>query len=1378
MKKSTSYFGNRFSTALRGIRSRRRSSQISIAPAAPVAAPAEFEALEARILLSGLTDGTRVLKNFSFTDADGDRVSIKVTGQLARGAGFQVTDLGNGYDVDEINLVGLTSKNSLAITVTPTRLSNSAQTNTGGFLWSPGYTNIGSIVSDAQTTNTGAATAVSAGLRNLGISAAVVADINLPATDIVGSIVLATGKTGWVDRINTVSAANNGANAEGYNPVAGLIDLGDVTAQSIGRITVNGIISSPTNNGFGTDTNDIDGTITVSGNLGGIIGLRSILNGDVNVGGNLGKIQVAQFNGNINVGGNLTIVLPSGSSGTVIAGGHVNLGFGAGGGNWSNVTAGAGISGIQASLTDTINVPSAYTNTLSNLSTANTAGSGIANIQVTGSDAAAFALVSGNSIGNISAGELGSKVSVTAGAGGIGNVATTAGELAGTYISGGNIGNLSANSATNGITGTFNATGDIGNILATSLNGDAISGTFTAGNSIGTITAGSTVGGDAINGATFTANLGNIGGIVANATGTFSGNDAISSAIFTAAGNIGSINATSSAGDALANVTVTADSDQSNVGNIGAITATTASTFGGVAIINGTYTGVTIGNITAKATSLTGPSDAINGAIFIGVTNTETAVGSGKFNNFGTINTITVSNASTNAAADGIVGATFVAGSAGSIGNISATTAGGDAIGNSDFLANGTTGSDTIFDSIIGTVTVSKAGAVGIIGSDFAAQAGIGAISVTSVGTGITGATFSGNFNSDGTGDIGAITVVTSGVNANGIAGASNFTAANIGNVQVTLGATAGTGDAINGSIFQAVTNTETAAGSKLFNNFGEIGSITVTNASTNAAAEGIVGAIFVAGSAGSIDNISATTAGGNAIDSSNFLANGTTGSDTIFDSIIGTVTVSKAGAVGIIGSDFAAQAGIGAISVTSVGTGIAVADFFGDSNADGTGNIGAITVVTSGVDANGIAGASTFTAANIGNVQVTLGATTGTGDAINGSIFQAATNTETAAGSKLFNNFGEIGSITVTNASINAVADGIVGATFIAGSAGSIGNISATTAGGDAIGNSDFLANGTTGSDTIFDSIIGTVTVSKAGAVGIIGSDFAAQAGIGAISVTSVGTGITGATFSGDFNSDGTGNIGAISAAVSTAAANAIDTTVLSAASIVSVTVTGTNLGIATLTATGTTSVGAITSSGTASQSVALNAPSIGDVTFNSMALSTTATISVGAAATSLGAVTVDAPTAPDTAGLILTGGSAGLVSVGNITVDGNANISGVTLGAEAAVGDITVGGTLTTLGALSTAKSIGALTVDTLAVPSAVIAIGAGTLGGSIGLITIGNDLANAGAFKYNFTFETYIGAPDDVIISSPAPVQLLNASAAPGTTSTLGGLTFIEV
>ena len=167
-----------------------------------------------------------------------------------------------------------------------------------------------------------------------------------------------------------------------------------------------------------------------------------------------------------------------------------------------------------------------------------------------------------------------------------------------------------------------------------------------------------------------------------------------------------------------------------------------------------------------------------------------------------------------------------------------------------------------------------------------------------------------------------------------------------------------------------------------------------------------------------------------------------------------------------------------------------------------------------------------------------------------------------------------------------------------------------------------------------------------------------------------------------------------------------------------------------------------------------------------------------MGATATSLGDITVDAPAALATAGLTLTGGSANLVTLGKIIVDGNADISVVTLGAKAVVGDITVGGTLTTVGALSTAKTIGAFTVNTLAVPGAVNAIGAGTVGGSIGLITIGNDVANVGANKYNFSFDAYNGAPNDVIISSPAPVQTLNAAAAPGTTSLAGGLTFIDV
>ena len=113
---------------------------------------------------------------------------------------------------------------------------------------------------------------------------------------------------------------------------------------------------------------------------------------------------------------------------------------------------------------------------------------------------------------------------------------------------------------------------------------------------------------------------------------------------------------------------------------------------------------------------------------------------------------------------------------------------------------------------------------------------------------------------------------------------------------------------------------------------------------------------------------------------------------------------------------------------------------------------------------------------------------------------------TDTKVGVGGFNNLGKVGNITVTNASTDALAFGINGATVNAGSAGSIGNVSVTAAGGTAINNLTLNANITSasGGDTVLNSTIGTVTVTGANA-GI--ANLSATA-LGSIAAT--GTGIS----------------------------------------------------------------------------------------------------------------------------------------------------------------------------------------------------------------------------------------------------------------------------
>ena len=412
MKSLAPYFGNRFATvAKKSKKSTRKAS--------------EMEALEPRLLLSGITAGGKVLKSYTYTDADGDKVSIKLTGKVAKGAGFQVDELGNGFDVNEINLVGDLTNNNLVVTVSPTKLAPSDRT-TANQLYTAGYTNIATITADSQATSNGTATGATA-IRNIALNAAVVGNISLANTDISGAINLGIGKTAFVDRINTASPATGGA-ASSYTPSVGFIDLYDVSAKSIGLISINGTVASKTDTdlpGFVTPTNDLLGAITVSGNVGGITAVRSNLDGTLDVTGNLGKVNVGGLNGTITAGGDITIVLPDGSDATISAGGHINVAWR---GNTqtssAELIAGKGISGLATSTTDALILGSNFDGSLTNTG----AAFGISDIVVRGGVSDAFTAVSSGSIGNISAIGL-DGVTIQASGGNIGTITTTSGGI-------------------------------------------------------------------------------------------------------------------------------------------------------------------------------------------------------------------------------------------------------------------------------------------------------------------------------------------------------------------------------------------------------------------------------------------------------------------------------------------------------------------------------------------------------------------------------------------------------------------------------------------------------------------------------------------------------------------------------------------------------------------------------------------------------------------------------------------------------------------------------------------------------------------------------------------------------------------------------------
>ena len=64
----------------------------------------------------------QIVPSASYFDADGDTVTIAVTGTVAPGAGFSVELAGlatDNADATRINLSGLTKDNGLQIVVTP-----------------------------------------------------------------------------------------------------------------------------------------------------------------------------------------------------------------------------------------------------------------------------------------------------------------------------------------------------------------------------------------------------------------------------------------------------------------------------------------------------------------------------------------------------------------------------------------------------------------------------------------------------------------------------------------------------------------------------------------------------------------------------------------------------------------------------------------------------------------------------------------------------------------------------------------------------------------------------------------------------------------------------------------------------------------------------------------------------------------------------------------------------------------------------------------------------------------------------------------------------------------------------------------------------------
>jgi len=423
--------------------------------------------------------------------------------------------------------------------------------------------------------------------------------------------------------------------------------------------------------------------------------------------------------------------------------------------------------------------------------------------------------------------------------------------------------------------------GDLGNITATSATGTGIAGrgyvldpyfgyyadfsTFSGAN-IGNIEASvSDEGGyDAIRFATFTASAGSIGTVTASTVSTNAAFDAIDSSYFYATGNIGNIQATAVAGDALFLGGFYADSDGDGTGAIGNVQAVSES---GQAIVGTGFNGASIGNIQATVTGEDGGS-AISGAAFRA--------------SAGNIGTVSANTSGAGYGANAISYGTFLA--SGDIGAISATADGGRGIVGTTFQAG-----DNFFDPTatnignIGDVTVSSQGRDAINYSVFRASGNIGAVSATTGGDfarAINSSTFAAGF------DFGVTTPPTAGsigsinANATGEGGAavlfSSFTAlGTVGNIigsgaagswlnidSPTVGRITFSGmEAGNTAriIFDNIASQTTAVGAVFVNqnlevsgweNLTRLGSVGVTNAIT--VNGGLTGLFFASANIGS----------------------------------------------------------------------------------------------------------------------------------------------------------------------------------------------------------------------------------------------------------------------------------------------------------------------------------------------------------------------------------------------------------------------------------------------------------------------------------------------------------------------------------------------
>jgi hypothetical protein len=1079
-----------------------------------------------------ITPGAAVT-SVSYFDGNGDQVNISLTGngtfklELAGG-------LANNADALRLELTGTDKDSDLSISVSPVEQAINAGSVMQGAnglysrMFSSGYTTIDRIV----------ATGVGA-IGDIELSAAIVNTIDM-AGFAIGSIELNAGLATYVDRVNTSSPSGDfnvaapsisvdnvtaselelydesptGSGPRTYNPVTGLIDLGDVFASSINSLIINGSISAPTFDPYDDAelTNDLGGTIEVSGHIGSIHAQRSALNGSIRA-GSIGDIDLGLIQGTIvtqDASKALSIELASEFRGFISAAGHLNLGLSFDypdpGASvppseriYGEIHAGGGISGSAAVLDDALYFPNHLFNLIRHTGSARTSlGAGYAAaLGVSVSDAiadvvinglGASRLISAGNIGSISANSFSRSMIVEA-TGNIGNIeaylysaapsanpnapaqqlqALAPVNLDGFFKAGGNIGTV--RSATN-VVADLRASGSIGNITA--LSGGITSKLIEAGQSIGNLWAHSH---EVANSGKIAAKAGSIGSVdlgLGNWGSSLSAGTDIGAinlvkgdlaVVSIAAG--GSIGAIKVNGSIQGGSIVAAD----DIGFID-VTTTKGVAIDGALIQAGTDAGDRLLGVCALSYGATLLPEIIPGLqpaavpVFEAIRNSQflaAEIGSiWARSHTGTGMVDTVIHAQ-RASIDKITG----------IGN-QAGLLRVTAVAEQDLALEGIEGQSQVRgDGIDSSRFNANTGAMGLI----TAQGGVAG------GHGVVDSTFQAAKHQAGF-------AATSNANQGDAIRRVTAYAGTFGTIKATVLGGEGaaplpppppaqrvaTGSGIVDSQFTGYTNLPSSPDPGLAAIIVRVGSLHGNGiANSQFSVKDAISSISVKSfnnttilnsrfstSRGVIGSIDAeATNRGSAISGSTFSAsNGDIG---LLGGISAVASGSGLGDHAIDLSAFTAANGIGQIEAsTKGGAGILGSTFTADTDFSGSGLIKGIKVVNLGqnlVSSAGISG-STFDAAAIGAIDVSIDDFEG-GAGISGSTF--TTRTATYDGKGNFDNRGMIGSVKVD--SLARSANGIESSRFFAGAAGSIGNIDVDLITRKLSGGVDGAANGSSG--------------------------------------------------------------------------------------------------------------------------------------------------------------------------------------------------------------------------------------------------------------------------------------------------------------------------